>query len=122
MMEEKYSYTLVYDDSCPFCSGLAQRIGKYAGVKTVPANRSPKFGGIPKSQLMKDVHLIKQVKYAHGQDKHVYVGASAAAKVISIKHPLIWTLYNFVPFNICFRSLYFVLKKSRKYLAIVWSI
>ena len=120
-VEVKEIYTLIYDHNCDFCSGLAQRIGRYANIKTVPASKSPNFGGLTREHLLKDVHLIQQVQYDHGKARFVFVGAAAAAKVMSIKHPFIWSLYSFWPCKVCFRSLYFLLKKSRKYLYMVWS-
>ena len=69
---ERSSYTLVYDDTCPFCSGLAQRMGRHANIKTHPASKLRSFKGFTRTQLLKDVHLIEQVQYDHGNARFVY--------------------------------------------------
>jgi predicted DCC family thiol-disulfide oxidoreductase YuxK len=101
---------LIYDSSCPFCSGLAKRLKKHIGIKIVP-NHQCKIRGI-QAAIKRDVHLV----IPHGKGMFIYSGADAAAKVLSLKYNFIWSLYNFGLCKASFRALYFILKKSRKYL------
>ena len=118
-MLTKYRDTLVYDDSCPFCNWLAHLLADHYKVNICAASQCRKFAGIPKASLLRDVHFVREINFSRGRSYMVYVGADAAAKVISIQHPWFNGLYNFPPVHWIFKNLYFVLKKIRKYLHIV---
>ncbi len=117
-------YTLVYDASCPFCSTLAKWFKSKYNIKIVSNKRaSAKKLGVPGwmlGDIDRDVHLIEDINdpragiWKHG--KRVFHGADAAARLLSINHPFIWTLYSFKPAGFCFKVSYFVIKKLRKYL------
>ena len=120
-------YTLIYDNSCPFCYTLAHWFRDNYKIKIVSNQRvSAKKFGLPKWMLgdvKKDVHLIEDINdptagiWKHG--KRVFHGADAAARLLSIRYPFVWTLYSFKPAGLCFKLSYFALKKIRKYLYLV---
>jgi len=96
------------------------------GIKIVSNQRAKNFG-VPKWKLgdiKRDVHLIEDLNYPkigtwqHG--KRVFHGAMAVARLLSIKHPFVWTIYNFKPTGFLFNLLYFAIKKTRKYLHFVF--
>jgi predicted DCC family thiol-disulfide oxidoreductase YuxK len=107
---------LIYDASCPFCSGLARRLQRHIGIRITPNHRC-KIKGI-QAAIRRDVHLVVPA----GRGMMVYSGAAAAAKVLSLKYNFIWTIYNIPPCRVAFKALYFILKKSRKYLWIDMTI
>lgn len=117
-------YTLVYDDSCPFCDTLAHWFKDHYGI-TIVSNKktSAKALGVPNWKLgdiERDVHLVEDLndpkagKWRHA--KRVFHGSTAAARLLAIKHPFIWTLYSFKPVGLCFDLSYFAIKKIRKHL------
>ena len=117
-------YTLVYDSSCPFCDTLAHWFKDHYKIKIVSNQRaSAKRLGVPRwmlGDIKHDVHLVEDINdptagiWEHG--KRVFHGADAAARLLSINHPFVWTLYSFKPAALCFKSAYFILKKIRKHL------
>lgn len=120
-------YTLIYDKSCPFCSSLAHWFKDHYNIKIVSNQRvNQRNLGVPKwmlGDIKHDVHLVEDINdptagiWEHG--KRVFHGADAAARLLSINHTFIWTLYSFKPAGLCFKVSYIMLKKLRKYLHIV---
>jgi len=103
---------LIYDSGCLFCSGLAKRLKVWLGISIMPNHRC-KIRGI-QAQIKKDVHLVVSLHPVGG--KMIYSGADACAKVLSFKYNFIWMVYQVRPIRFCFRCLYWILKKLRRYL------
>jgi predicted DCC family thiol-disulfide oxidoreductase YuxK len=116
----KVTRTLIYDDTCPFCNSLAHWLADHYAV-AICSGRRCRIKDIPKASLLRDVHFIEEAHIlGHVEARNVYVGAAAAAKVISLKHPFVWSLYNFKLTHWFINLSYIMLKKIRKYLHLVF--
>ncbi len=117
-------YTLVYDETCPFCYTLAYWFRDNYKIKIVSNQKVKKDIGVPRAMLKRDVHLV--IKVGQPSDgkwreaRMVLHGADAAARLLAIRYPFIWKIYKVKPLELCFKSAYFILKKIRKYLYLVW--
>ena len=95
MKKVKYDNYLIYDKSCPFCTGIARYFQKNWNVKIV-------------GKVFKDVHYV--------EGKKMYDGAEAVIRILSTKYPILILLYSIMVFRIMFKAFYWTLKKTRKYL------
>ena len=103
---------LIYDATCSFCSGLASRLENSYGVTILPndSKKLPSF--INKSTVKRDVHFIRRRRKMTA----TYTGVDAAIEIVATKHPLIAGTCRFPIVRQVLGALYFVVKKSRKYL------
>lgn len=103
---------LIYDPDCSFCVNLAKRLKKNYGVGILPNNHSELPNFVDKDLVRRDVHFIRKRR----QMTAVYTGVEAAVEIISQKHPFVAKLYFLPIIKQSAKALYFVVKKSRRYL------
>ncbi len=103
---------LIYDPSCPFCVGLANRVKNDYGIEILPNDSKELPGYVNKSAVKKDVHYFKK----GNRLMLSYKAEAAVVQIISLKHPR-FARFCGLPFVSPFVGiLYYVLKKSRKFL------
>ncbi len=103
---------LIYDGNCPFCCSVAALLKRHYDILIIPNNKC-RIKGI-QADIKRDVHLIVYKNNA----MTVYSGCDAAAKVLSMNHNWVWAVYSTQPFKTMASSIYWLVKKSRKYLLI----
>lgn len=86
---------IIYDYSCPFCTGIAQYFEKNWDIEIV-------------GKVFKDVHYV--------DGKIMYDGAEAIIRVLGTRYPVLISLYGIMIFRIMFKSIYWIVKKLRKHL------
>lgn len=106
---------LVYDPSCPFCVGLAKKLAQSYEIDILPndSKELPEF--VNKEAVKRDVHFFWQYRNSN-LAVISYSGALAAIEILSIKHPFFATLCRLPLVKQAIKGLYFIVKKSRKYL------
>ena len=114
-------YILVYDDTCSFCTYLAHRLQNidYDNIFLSPSSNGgdPIFGRYPKG-FEKNVRLIVMYEPVSLYNNYkIYVGAEAAIELLSLKWPLVRTIYHIPVLKQLIDLGYFLIKKARKYLA-----
>jgi predicted DCC family thiol-disulfide oxidoreductase YuxK len=106
---------LVYDPSCSFCVGLAERLGKDYDIEIMP-NDHPKLPAyVNRNEVGRDVHYFLQYRRMNLTPLK-YTGAQAAIEILSIKHPRLASICRLPVIRQLLGALYFIVKKSRKFL------
>lgn len=106
---------LVYDASCPFCEDLAKRLQASYGVDILPNDSKVLPDYANKEAIKKDVHYF--VQYRKSKRAVVtYSGVNAAIEILSTRHPKLATFCHFPIIKQVLSVLYFIIKKSRKFL------
>jgi len=103
---------LIYDSNCSFCADIAKKLQKNYGIEIIGNDSKDLPAFIDKNQIKKDVHYIRR----HGNFTVTYTGIEAAVQIIHRKHPTIVAIYYLPVIKQLTGLLYFILKKSRRYL------
>ena len=118
-MGKRNVYLLIYDDSCAFCTFLAVWLKgldpSCIFICPCSAGGDPIYGEFPDS-FYRNVRVILIGDSVYNNVE--YVGAGAAAEILSVRYPFVKKLYWTPVFKQIADAIYFIIKKTRKYISI----